>query len=185
MLKYTGHTPKPMQPCAQCFGMFKAKGTVSRFCSHPCWITYKTLNGLGNRTKALDSAVSSANISRAQKKRFETQPVWNKGLIGYRSGEVHHNWKGGVSPQDKADRQFFAQQIRSQIFARDNYTCQVCQEYGGRLHVDHIVQWKDDPELRFEPSNCRTLCVPCHYYVTFKRKMPSTSKWGLRSGVES
>lgn len=93
--------------------------------------------------------------------------------------ENHWNWKGGIASAEKLLRQRFAQEIAPQVLARDEYTCAVCYQVGGKLHVDHIERWADAPELRFEPSNCRTLCVPCHYYVTFKRTMPSTSTWGM------
>jgi len=38
------------------------------------------------------------------------------------------------------------------------------------------------PDLRYDVNNGRTLCRACHYYITFKRKMPSTSRWGLTRG---
>lgn len=28
--------------------------------------------------------------------------------------------------------------------------------------MDHIKEWCNYPELRFEPINCRTLCKDCH-----------------------
>ena len=94
------------------------------------------------------------------------------------SGQEHHNWKGGISTDDRKERMRFRHLLQEQIFIRDNYTCQVCQEVGGKLQVDHIKKWSDYPELRFELDNCRTLCMACHYYVTFKRKMPKGIVWG-------
>jgi hypothetical protein len=179
----TAASRKPLPNCISCGKEFYTRNTNPKHCSYKCAHVTRSITGIGKRTGAKHTAEQRLKMSLGQKKRFKTQPTWNKGLLGYRSGSMHHNWKGGVSSQDKADRQIFAQQIRSLVFARDNYTCQICQDYGGRLHVDHITQWKDDPGLRFELSNCRTLCVPCHYYVTFKRTMPKSSKWGMRPGV--
>lgn len=58
---------------------------------------------------------------------------------------------------------------RTLVFERDNYTCVHCQDhnYEGRgsslaLHADHIQPFSLFPELRFEVSNGRTLCIPCH-----------------------
>lgn len=58
---------------------------------------------------------------------------------------------------------------RTLVFERDNYTCTGCGDhnYEGRgkslaLHADHIQPFALFPELRFEVSNGRTLCVPCH-----------------------
>lgn len=50
---------------------------------------------------------------------------------------------------------------RTLVFERDNYTCVQCNSTG-YLHGDHIKPFALYPELRFEVSNGRTLCVPCH-----------------------
>jgi hypothetical protein len=122
------------------------------------------------------------------------QPAWNKGVTGVfhhseetrqkisqsTKGEGGNNWKGGITPANKLGRtgvEYTAWQTA--VFARDNYACQVCDQYNGYLHADHIKSWSECPELRYDVANGRTLCRPCHYYITFKRKMPSTSRWGL------
>ena len=71
----------------------------------------------------------------------------------------------------------FNKKVRNLVFARDDYTCQICDARGGNLHADHIKSWATNPDLRMEVSNCRTLCVPCHYYITFKKRMPAGNNW--------
>lgn len=93
-------------------------------------------------------------------------------------GENHWNWQGGKTDPKEVERTKFKRLVQKRILKRDNYTCQVCDQYGGYLQVDHIKSWSDYPELRFEESNCRTLCMACHYYVTFKRKLPKGVIWG-------
>ncbi len=61
---------------------------------------------------------------------------------------------------------------RKSVFERDDYTCQMCGQYGGYLQVDHIKPWLLYPELRYDLNNGRTLCVPCH---------KKTDTWGLLS----
>jgi 5-methylcytosine-specific restriction endonuclease McrA len=51
---------------------------------------------------------------------------------------------------------------RTQVFERDDFTCQICSQRGGKLHADHIKRFSDYPELRLDVSNGRTLCAPCH-----------------------
>lgn len=55
-----------------------------------------------------------------------------------------------------------AETWRKSVFERDNYTCQMCNTKGGYLEADHIKPWAYFEELRFELSNGRTLCRPCH-----------------------
>ena len=87
-------------------------------------------------------------------------------------GEKNHNWRGGITEVHEKIRKSSAYQIwRSNILKRDNYTCQICGVQDEELQVDHIKPFALYPELRTEPSNGRTLCIPCH------RK---TDTWGYR-----
>lgn len=106
----------------------------------------------------------------------ENSPLWGKTMK--HRGKNHHNWKGGVSSKNKLLRSRFLQTIQPKVLKRDNYTCQFCKQYGGYLQIDHIKSWANYSELRFDLDNCRTLCMACHYYVTFKRKLPKGVVWG-------
>ncbi len=82
-------------------------------------------------------------------------------------GENNHWWHGGISVLNKSERQLAMNTIeyklwRKSVFEHDDYTCQVCGEKGGVLNADHIKSWAEYPELRFEVSNGRTLCIGCH-----------------------
>ena len=83
-----------------------------------------------------------------------------------------------ITPESKRERGRFRREMQMKVFKRDGYTCQICGQEGGDLQVDHIQSWADYPELRFEMDNCRTVCMSCHYYITFKRKLPKGVKWG-------
>jgi hypothetical protein len=119
----------------------------------------------GNQGKEV-SAETGRKISAANK--------------GKRCGDKHPNWQGGKTPQELIDRRLFSTTVSQLVLARDNYTCQVCNEESDCLHADHIKSWSEYPELRFDIDNCRTLCRACHYYVTYKRKMSKGSRWGIR-----
>lgn len=52
---------------------------------------------------------------------------------------------------------------RLAVYRRDDFTCQRCNERGGRnLHAHHLKGWTRFPALRFDLSNGLTLCNPCH-----------------------
>ena len=55
---------------------------------------------------------------------------------------------------------FAWERMRSEVFARDNYTCRYCGDRGGRLECDHVNPVAlGGPTLR---SNLVTACRPCN-----------------------
>ena len=79
-------------------------------------------------------------------------------------GEKAPNWKGGITPINAKIRSSLEYKLwRNVVFERDNYTCILCgNNKSGNLNADHIKRWADFPELRYEVSNGRTLCINCH-----------------------
>src|SRR3990167_451091 len=84
-----------------------------------------------------------------------SEPIWLQQNRGRKPRTYHlrHRDKHGSA----ADRDW-----RKAVFERDDYTCQLCWQRGGRLQADHIKPFKRFPELRHVLSNGRTLCEPCH-----------------------
>ena len=58
------------------------------------------------------------------------------------------------------DRKY--RQWRSDVFSRDNWTCQTCGIRGVYLEAHHIKSWARYPELRLDLQNGATLCRECH-----------------------
>lgn len=78
-------------------------------------------------------------------------------------GERSVHWRGGVTSKNEIIRKSVQYKIwRDSVFKRDNYTCVICGSKGRYLNADHIKQFAYFPELRFDVSNGRTLCVLCH-----------------------
>lgn len=63
---------------------------------------------------------------------------------------------------------------RKAVFMRDDYTCQHCNQKGGRLEAHHIKEYSKYPELRTEVTNGLTLCYDCHNKVHGKMKRDKT-----------
>lgn len=163
----------------------------AKMIGHECSTTTRAKIGTANSKRLKGrklSATHRANMSKARKELWAKRKAdkvfmeqWSlkqsKSHKGRFMGELGANWKGGGTQFARKGAAHEA--WRSQVLIRDNYTCQICDQYGGDMHIDHIKPWAKYPELRFELTNGRTLCRPCHYWVTFKRKMPKGSRWGL------
>lgn len=95
-------------------------------------------------------------------------PEYRKILAIKFSGINNPQWKGGITPLNHKIRESKEyKQWRKSVFERDNYTCIKCGAKNGlgktvKLNADHIKRFAQYPELRFELSNGRTLCEPCH-----------------------
>jgi len=79
------------------------------------------------------------------------------------SGENHYRWKGGVNSESHIIRHSPEwKEWREVVFTRDNWTCQMCGQVGGKIFPHHIFRFADYIELRFLIGNGITLCDDCH-----------------------
>ncbi len=102
------------------------------------------------------------NIFNNPSHNSDIKEKMRKAKLGKR-GKDTNNWQGGkISDRKLEMSRDTYKQWRTSIFRRDNYTCQICFERGGNLEADHIKEWCNYPELRYELNNGRTLCVECH-----------------------
>jgi hypothetical protein len=79
------------------------------------------------------------------------------------TGKKGNNWKGGIwNSQPQSERKTSKyKNLRKKIFERDYYKCVLCDKMGD-LNMDHIKPYSKYPELRYDESNLRTLCMQCH-----------------------
>ena len=125
-----------------------------RFCSRRCWGTYKTT--IGVEVRSCRQCGDSFGVSGSQKTNgfgfFCSMRCFGLSRRGPNYGEE--------ARLIRDSREY--KEWRSAVYKRDNYTCQSCGDLGVKLHADHIKPFAYFPELRFDLSNGRTLCVPCH-----------------------
>ena len=125
------------------------------------------------------------SLANGGKKRTEEAKrkigLIRKGKPSGMLGEKHWNWQGGISDIKFQIRKLYKyRQWRSDIFTRDDFTCQLCGIKGGYLEADHYpkifsVIMKEyqiktlEEALKCEElwniNNGRTLCWDCHHIV--------------------
>ena len=102
------------------------------------------------------------------------------------TGKKSSNWKGGLDPLSKLVRQCFKyRQWRSDIFTRDDFTCQNCGIKGVFLEAHHIesfskIFYRNKIKTRKQAILCEelwninnglTLCEKCHKKTdTYKKR---------------
>jgi len=181
--------------CKNCSKIFKDyKSNNKKFCSHKCYSF--SLEGKipwnkdlkGYNTGHIVSKETKKKISKANsiallgnipwnKGKKGLQVAWNKGLKGYNAGNKHVNWKGGQDLIFTIRNCFEYRQWRSDIYTRDNFTCQECGDNkGGNLHAHHIkmfsiilkqydiqtIQEAEHCEELWNINNGITWCKECH-----------------------
>ncbi len=102
--------------------------------------------------------------------------AWNKGKI-CNLGENNPNWKGGISKFNERIRKcFLYRQWRSDVFTRDDFTCQKCGRRGMTINAHHVIPFVliftlNDIKTFGQAQNCEelwninngiTLCEKCH-----------------------
>lgn len=68
------------------------------------------------------------------------------------------NWDGGRPNRERGR----SREWRREVFTRDDYTCVLCKQRGGRLHSHHMDGFSYHPDRRLDVTNGVTLCTECH-----------------------
>jgi len=106
-----------------------------------------------------------------QKAFKEGQIPWNKNKEQKATkGENNPRWKGGITALTKQIRCCFQyRQWRSDIFTRDDFTCQKCGLKGGRLHAHHIKPF--------------SRIIEYYEITTFEEALECEELWNINNGI--
>lgn len=103
--------------------------------------------------------LSSSHLGRLH----ETSNCGCRKDLMYPSGSNSSKWNSLLSDKERTSRRPHEFKIwRKLVFDRDNYTCQLSNEKGGKLCAHHILSWNSHPELRYETSNGITIRQDLH-----------------------
>ena len=142
-------TKRPKDKCARPNCTRNAIGVFedTEYCKH-CLIKQKK------------KALKRAKQRNHKKGKKQTKKSWKERIFA--------SWKD--TPEQAEFRRSPAyQQWRIKVLERDKYTCQHCEQTGGRLVVHHVKTFKMNPELRLEPDNGIVLCHNCHEELHLSR----------------
>ncbi len=132
----------------------------------------------------LSKAVRGKKLSKEHKLKIGKAHKGRKHNWGYKiskalRGKNCCNWKGGITSVNEQIRHSFKyKQWRSDIFKRDNWTCQTCRKRGScRIEAHHSLksffQIKKENGIKtleqaleckelWDVNNGITLCLDCH-----------------------
>ena len=119
--------------------------------------TYEEMYGI-KKARKIKEQISKKRIGYPKSPNANSYPKGNK----------HPDWKGGITSYAMKLRNSAEYKIwRSEVFERDNWTCQTCQERGVYLESHHKIPFcqllKTEFEyLIFDVDNGVTLCKDCH-----------------------
>ncbi len=117
----------------------------------------------GIRPEEAIKAATIANMGNHYRLGKRHNEETKRKVSATKQGISLENWKGFTNSQNSRIRDSLEYALwRTAVFMRDNYTCQSCEQRGGKLHADHIKPFALYPELRLSIDNGRTLCIECH-----------------------
>ena len=112
----------------------------------------------------LASEGNKHNLGR--KHSLETRKKWSE----IHKGENAYNWKGGITSLHHQIRNCFEyRQWRSDVFTRDDFTCQYCNQTGGNLIAHHIVEFAD--------------IIERHEILTLEEALECSELWNINNGI--
>ena len=115
-------------------------------------------------------------ISESRKGKLLSLKIREK-MSKSRRGKLNPSWRGGLITLNRSIRHIFQyRQWRSDVFYRDEFTCQECGQWGGKLHAHHIKSFSSilqyyeittleeslECEELWNINNGITLCEECH-----------------------
>ena len=120
------------------------------------------------RHKSSLSHLGKNHLAETRRKMSITQ----KARVREGLNNLHPNWIF-TNKNDDEERWGVEYTIwRSNVFTRDNWTCQTCYQRGIYLEAHHIKSWAKYPKLMFDVENGITLCVECHKLTdSYKKKV--------------
>ncbi len=178
--RYEGH--KILVNCKYCNNKFETtkariKNGRGKYCSKKCQYSDKKGKRYSPETEFKKGSkpknyIGNKEICDQCGKEFEAAPSSNRKFCSRKcehkfretlTGDKAGNWQGGKTALNYRARRTKKYKLwRSDVFERDDYTCQDCGKRGGNLEAHHIKSFVGHKDLRYVISNGITYCIDCH-----------------------
>lgn len=117
-------------------------------------------------SRGYQSIETRRKISQTMKGIPKSEEMKQK-LHLHHTSSKSHLWKGGKTIDQTPRMSYEYMRWRLAVYKRDNFTCVLCGYISKNvrpadINADHIKSFANYPEHRFDISNGRTLCIPCH-----------------------
>lgn len=155
--------PPLIKKCLNCGNEFRTSPAEDNtYCSKKCAYTSEIRNKkIGNKQSALH-AKPEFRIKFLEWIKERTASEHWRNSKHFQKGKLHPAYKGNATARETEKGEYQYKKWRSDVYHRDNFTCQDCKKRGVRLHAHHLKEWAKYPEMRYEVSNGLTLCEDCH-----------------------
>jgi len=144
---------------------FKNKPAKNYYCSTECrdLKLKQTRGGFTPFTKICEYCKKEFTID-ARNKRTRKYCSNECKKNGFPKENNHPNFKPELSRDYRSRHRLTHENTiwRTEVFKRNNYTCQICLKKGYKLQAHHLENYSSCKEKRFDIDNGVTLCKSCH-----------------------
>jgi hypothetical protein len=157
-----GHSKKECKSCQIELGLCKINTEGLKLAQTKEGQKYSASNRIGIKRPIMTEVLKYRQLFNPDSfTSEESRKKQRKAKLGKRGAETN-NWQGGKKEARLlAKSQDAYKQWRFSVFSRDKFLCIHCGSKK-QLEADHIKEWCNYPELRYEITNGRTLCHSCH-----------------------
>ena len=142
----------------------KWKGGKVKLQCYVCKTDYEVLPYRAEKSKTCSLVCFKEYEKTPESRLAKSESMKRRVALG-----LHNLYRGITELKSLLRQTTHYKQWRKSVFERDDFRCQFCDVLGGELNADHIKIYSLYPELRYDKTNGRTLCLDCH------RKTPT---WG-------
>jgi len=160
-----------------------SKSRIGKYCgiNHPRYnvkLTEETKDRISDTIKETYKHIKHPRLGKTFTE--ESKRKISNALLGKYIGELAPNWQGGKTLKNKFLRQLSSYSVwRTKVFQRDNYTCQISNQVGGKLIAHHLESYNSNILLRLNVNNGVTMTRELHnnFHKIYGKRNNTRKQW--------